>query len=116
MRNLRITAAKKLRSQWICRGRLQQSVRPTWPTAQFSTTYRKDPGHNVRRRIIWATVGGSLAIGAITSFQDIKHGTAQLSHFALEDCEESTSDIETGAAVVQRSARVVGALLLNVNE
>ncbi|KAL8914424.1 MAG: hypothetical protein Q9171_000929 [Xanthocarpia ochracea] len=94
MRNPRITAAKKLRSQWICRGCLQQGVRSPWPTAQFSTIYRKDPRQNLRRRIIWATVGGSLAIGAITSFQDIRHG----------------------AAVVQRSARVVGALLLNVND
>ncbi|KAI4234576.1 MAG: hypothetical protein LQ349_003707 [Xanthoria aureola] len=59
------------------------------------TKYQKISVRNVRRRrIIWATVGGSLCFGAITSFQDVKHG----------------------AAVIQRSARVFGALVLNIND
>ncbi|KAL8757981.1 MAG: hypothetical protein Q9199_001832 [Rusavskia elegans] len=95
MRILRPTAAQNLGSQWICRGCLQQRLRSSWATAPFSTTYQKASVRNVRhRRIIWATVGGSLGIGAIASFQDVKHG----------------------AAVIQRSARVLGALILNIND
>ncbi|KAL8660032.1 MAG: hypothetical protein Q9226_000110 [Calogaya cf. arnoldii] len=95
MRNLRITAAQNLRSQWICRGCLQQRVRSVWPTAPFSTTHPEGSRQKIRRRrVIWATIGGSLGIGAIASFQDIKHGVA----------------------VIQRSARVFGALVLNIND
>ncbi|KAL8883064.1 MAG: hypothetical protein Q9198_000049 [Flavoplaca austrocitrina] len=95
MRSLRITAAQNFRSQWICLGCLRQKEQSLWATAPFSTAYQKSFNqHRTGQRIIWAIVGGALGAWAIASSQDVKHG----------------------AAVVQRSARVFGALLLNVND
>lgn len=118
MRALRYTATKNVRLPRICAGYVRTNKQKVWPVASYGTKAPRGFSTSlIGRRIVFVAVGGAFGVGILATFRDdIKHGTSFVKlGYLVADGTYNTDD-ETGAAAVQRSGRVMQALLLNVNE
>ncbi|KAL8711283.1 MAG: hypothetical protein Q9220_004180 [cf. Caloplaca sp. 1 TL-2023] len=96
MRSSRNAAITGLRSQWTYPGCLPLSSKPQKSVLPYSNKALATPKEWTRKhRFAWAAASGSLGLGIIISLQD---------------------ELKHGVQAVQRSSRVLSALLLNIKD